>query len=81
MLRRSFLQFRPAGSPPLATPGAARQLHSVFKNHRTREKPHRAGQLSCASAMDTCLRNILGKAAGLPIYRILGADRTRIDGG
>lgn len=38
----------------------------------------RVGQLSYASAMDTCLWDILGKAVGLPIYRILGAYRTRV---
>jgi L-alanine-DL-glutamate epimerase-like enolase superfamily enzyme len=38
----------------------------------------RVGQLSYASAIDTCLWDILGKAAGLPIYRILGAYRDRV---
>jgi L-alanine-DL-glutamate epimerase-like enolase superfamily enzyme len=38
----------------------------------------RLGQSSYASAMDACLWDILGKAVGLPIYRILGAYRTRV---
>lgn len=38
----------------------------------------RTGQLSYAAAIDTCLWDILGKAVGLPIYRILGAYRDRV---
>jgi L-alanine-DL-glutamate epimerase-like enolase superfamily enzyme len=38
----------------------------------------RLGQLSYASAIDNCLWDILGKACGLPVYRILGAHRTRV---
>lgn len=38
----------------------------------------RIGQLSYASAIDTCLWDILGKAVGLPIYRILGAYREKV---
>jgi L-alanine-DL-glutamate epimerase-like enolase superfamily enzyme len=38
----------------------------------------RVGQLSYASAIDTCLWDILGKAVGLPIYRILGAYRDMV---
>jgi L-alanine-DL-glutamate epimerase-like enolase superfamily enzyme len=38
----------------------------------------RIGQSSYASAIDSCLWDILGKAVGLPIYRILGAYRTRV---
>ncbi|MBI4893708.1 MAG: mandelate racemase/muconate lactonizing enzyme family protein [Acidobacteria bacterium] len=38
----------------------------------------RIGQSSYASAIDACLWDILGKAVGLPIYRILGAYRTRV---
>lgn len=38
----------------------------------------RVGQLSFASAIDTCLWDILGKAVGLPIYRILGAYRDKV---
>ncbi len=38
----------------------------------------RVGQSSYASAIDTCLWDILGKAVGLPIYRILGAYRNRV---
>lgn len=38
----------------------------------------RVGQLSYASAIDTCLWDILGKAVGLPIYRILGAYRDKV---
>ncbi len=38
----------------------------------------RLGQSSYASAIDACLWDILGKAVGLPIYRILGAYRTRV---
>ena len=35
----------------------------------------RQGQLSYASAIDNCLWDIMGKAVGLPTYRILGAYR------
>ncbi|MEO8658817.1 MAG: mandelate racemase/muconate lactonizing enzyme family protein [Bryobacteraceae bacterium] len=38
----------------------------------------RIGQSSYASAIDACLWDILGKAVGLPIYRILGAYRNRV---
>lgn len=38
----------------------------------------RVGQRSYASAIDSCLWDILGKAVGLPIYRILGAYRHRV---
>ena len=38
----------------------------------------RLGQSSYASAIDTCLWDIMGKAVGLPIYRILGAYRDRV---
>ena len=38
----------------------------------------RIGQNSYASAIDTCLWDILGKAVGLPVYRILGAYRDRV---
>jgi L-alanine-DL-glutamate epimerase-like enolase superfamily enzyme len=38
----------------------------------------RLGQSSYASAIDNCLWDILGKAVGLPIYRILGAYRDRV---
>ncbi|HEY3839792.1 MAG TPA: mandelate racemase/muconate lactonizing enzyme family protein [Bryobacteraceae bacterium] len=38
----------------------------------------RLGQLSYASAIDNCLWDILGKAVGLPIYRILGAYRDKV---
>jgi len=38
----------------------------------------RLGQSSYASAIDACLWDILGKAVGLPIYRILGAYRRRV---
>jgi len=38
----------------------------------------RLGQLSYASAIDNCLWDILGKAVGLPVYRILGAYRDRV---
>jgi len=38
----------------------------------------RVGQSSYASAIDNCLWDILGKAVGLPIYRILGAYRNRV---
>jgi L-alanine-DL-glutamate epimerase-like enolase superfamily enzyme len=38
----------------------------------------RLGQLSYASAIDNCLWDILGKAVGLPVYRILGAYRNRV---
>ena len=37
----------------------------------------RIGQLSYASAIDTCLWDILGKTVGLPIYRILGAYKDK----
>jgi len=38
----------------------------------------RRGQSSYASAIDNCLWDILGKAVGLPVYRILGAYRERV---
>ena len=38
----------------------------------------RLGQLSYASAMDCCLWDVLGKAVNLPVYRVLGAYRTRV---
>jgi len=38
----------------------------------------RIGQSSYASAIDNCLWDILGKAAGLPIYRLLGAYKDRV---
>jgi L-alanine-DL-glutamate epimerase-like enolase superfamily enzyme len=38
----------------------------------------RVGQLSYASAIDNCLWDILGKAVGLPTYRIIGAYRDRV---
>ncbi|MGH9666220.1 MAG: enolase C-terminal domain-like protein, partial [Bryobacteraceae bacterium] len=38
----------------------------------------RLGQLSYASAIDNCLWDILGKAVGLPVYRILGAYRDKV---
>jgi L-alanine-DL-glutamate epimerase-like enolase superfamily enzyme len=38
----------------------------------------RLGQSSYASAIDNCLWDILGKAVGLPVYRILGAYRNRV---
>lgn len=38
----------------------------------------RLGQSSYASAIDNCLWDILGKAVGLPVYRILGAYKDRV---
>jgi len=38
----------------------------------------RRGQSSYASAIDNCLWDILGKAVGLPVYRLLGAYKTRV---
>lgn len=38
----------------------------------------RYGQLSYAAAIDNCCWDILGKAVGLPVYRILGAHRDRV---
>jgi len=38
----------------------------------------RLGQSSYASAIDNCLWDILGKAVGLPVYRILGAYKNRV---
>lgn len=38
----------------------------------------RVGQSSYASAIDNCLWDILGKAVGLPVYRLLGAYRDRV---
>ena len=38
----------------------------------------RRGQSSYASAIDNCLWDIAGKAAGLPVYRLLGAYRDRV---
>jgi L-alanine-DL-glutamate epimerase-like enolase superfamily enzyme len=37
----------------------------------------RRGQSSYASAIDNCLWDILGKAVGLPVYRLLGTHKTR----
>jgi L-alanine-DL-glutamate epimerase-like enolase superfamily enzyme len=38
----------------------------------------RYGQLSYAAVVDNCCWDILGKAVGLPVYRILGAYRNRV---
>jgi L-alanine-DL-glutamate epimerase-like enolase superfamily enzyme len=38
----------------------------------------RRGQSSYASAIDNCLWDIMGKAVGLPVYRLLGAYRDRV---
>jgi L-alanine-DL-glutamate epimerase-like enolase superfamily enzyme len=38
----------------------------------------RRGQSSYASAIDNCLWDIAGKAAGLPVYQILGAYRHKV---
>ena len=38
----------------------------------------RMGQSSYASAIDNCLWDILGKATGLPVYRLLGAYKERV---
>ncbi len=38
----------------------------------------RLGQSSYASAIDNCLWDILGKATGLPVYRLLGAHKNRV---
>lgn len=38
----------------------------------------RVGQSSYASAIDNCLWDILGKAVGMPVFRILGAYRNRV---
>jgi L-alanine-DL-glutamate epimerase-like enolase superfamily enzyme len=38
----------------------------------------RVGQLSYASAIDNCLWDVLGKAVGLPVYRLLGAYRDKV---
>ena len=38
----------------------------------------RYGQSSFAASIDTCAWDILGKAVGLPVYRILGAHRDRV---
>jgi len=43
-----------------------------------RPSMRRYGQLSYASAVDNCCWDILGKAVGLPVYRILGAQRDRV---
>ncbi len=38
----------------------------------------RAGQLSYAAAVDNCCWDILGKAVGLPVYKILGAYKEKV---
>jgi L-alanine-DL-glutamate epimerase-like enolase superfamily enzyme len=38
----------------------------------------RRGQSSYASVIDNCLWDILGKAVGLPVYKILGAYKERV---
>ncbi len=38
----------------------------------------RVGQSAYASAIDNCLWDIMGKAVGLPVYRILGAYRNKV---
>lgn len=38
----------------------------------------RYGQSSFAASIDVCAWDILGKAVGLPVYRILGAHRDRV---
>jgi L-alanine-DL-glutamate epimerase-like enolase superfamily enzyme len=43
-----------------------------------RPSQRRYGQLSYAAAIDNCCWDILGKAVGLPVYRLLGAYRERV---
>ena len=43
-----------------------------------RPSQRRYGQLSYAAAIDNCCWDILGKAVGLPVYRLLGAYRDRV---
>jgi L-alanine-DL-glutamate epimerase-like enolase superfamily enzyme len=43
-----------------------------------RPSQRRYGQLSYAAAIDNCCWDILGKAVGLPVCRILGAHRDRV---
>jgi L-alanine-DL-glutamate epimerase-like enolase superfamily enzyme len=43
-----------------------------------RPSMRRYGELSYAACIDNCCWDILGKAVGLPVYRILGAYRTRV---
>ena len=38
----------------------------------------RVGQSSYAAAIDNCLWDIMGKAVGLPVFRILGAYRDKV---
>lgn len=47
-------------------------------NSQWEPQRRRVGQSSYASAIDNCLWDILGKAVGLPVYRILGAYRDRV---
>jgi L-alanine-DL-glutamate epimerase-like enolase superfamily enzyme len=54
------------GKNVLDLPGFTSQWHSEV------------GQSSYASAINICLWDILGKAVDLPVYRILGAYRTRV---
>jgi L-alanine-DL-glutamate epimerase-like enolase superfamily enzyme len=43
-----------------------------------RPSQRRYGQLSYAACVDNCCWDILGKAVGLPVYRILGGYRNRV---
>ncbi|HYZ84144.1 MAG TPA: mandelate racemase/muconate lactonizing enzyme family protein [Bryobacteraceae bacterium] len=55
---------------------SALNLPAITSQYEPRQR--RVGQSSYASAIDTCLWDILGKAVGLPIYRILGAYREKV---
>jgi len=53
-------------------------LELPFLTSQWRPSQRRYGQLSYAAAIDNCCWDILGKAVGLPVYRILGAYRNRV---
>ncbi len=55
---------------------SALDLPAITSQWRPEER--RRGQSSYAAAIDCCLWDILGKAVNLPVYRLLGAYRSKV---